>query len=253
MTHTTDTKTLAMISYEIDAFRLKAKAELAMDAIGRDPNPWRGASDTLRALEADRARLILEEHGRRLVALLDEREQLRQKIDDALEPQLRALLAELADMEHDPHAAQRAALRAKITSLTAFGPSNPDVVRLRAQYASIEETVVQRWNNAEAVANGLGWGGHYRNYKAWVLSNRPKSARNSSDAPVTQHHIISGMAPGASVWPPAVLFETDAEREQVKKYVENPRRIADVQEQLQNANARIRAIEATNPEIASIP
>lgn len=84
-----DVKTLAMIDYEIDAYHLRAKAEAALDAISHEPNPWVGAAMTLKSLEDNRSRLVLEEHGRRLVALLNERAELRQHID-ALEPQLRA-------------------------------------------------------------------------------------------------------------------------------------------------------------------
>lgn len=138
----TATKPLAAIDFEVDAVRPLARAEAALDAIGRtNDNPFRGNVDRLAVLEAEREHAALREHGERLLAAINQRAALRAEIA-RLEDDLRRWTEQLAQFEADP--------------------------------------LILRWKRAPMIANAGGRGQHFQTFAQWYLSGGAPNARGSN-------------------------------------------------------------------------
>jgi len=134
--NTTTTKSIAMIDFEIEALKRKAHAERALELVGHDPGPLRGSAKHLQHLEVERDELALRQHGELLVALIDERAQLRREVDRL-------------SAEHQ---------------------------RLQTESCKIEAgDTVQRFKRAPQVAAQLGSGWNWENYAKFLESRRPHS------------------------------------------------------------------------------
>jgi hypothetical protein len=139
-------KTLSMIDFEIEQLRPRARAEAAFAAVaGRKENPWRGSTDQLKALEAEREQLGLRARGKEIVRVLEEYARICAEVDRNAE----------------------------------------DASRAKAEVDRLEqnETMV-RWKRARAVAASHGHlSMNFEHYQRWLLSDRAPHARTIYEYP----------------------------------------------------------------------
>lgn len=98
---TTAIVSAASLDFEIAQLQPRARAEAALDAVGHEPNPFRGSIARLDAVLDQREHVALLEQGQRLVEALAQRDRLLDE-RDRLVVEAQQLNVELRDIEQHP-------------------------------------------------------------------------------------------------------------------------------------------------------